>query len=169
MCLKFLHITHEMKKKRKRLKNKYSYMDVKFQTFVYFFIFGLPFIMSGEPSWRMLCFVAAVWVILPTPDRFICPTFYEGDKPLVIEIANWTMLCLLHSYSKPALGGGCIGDNARPACKCRSCQSVCHISIFYSTRHNPASSPQDNMGHSALVVSEQFWLFLGSFENLYQY
>ena len=110
-----------------------------------FLFFGLPFIMSAEPGGRMLCFVAAAWVILPTPDRFICPTFYEGDKPLVIEIANWTMLCLLHSKAShhgllcQLWAGGCIGDNARPACKCRSCQSVCHISIFYSTRHNPAS------------------------------
>lgn len=29
-------------------------------------------------------------VILPTLDRFIWPTFYEGDKPPVIEIANWS-------------------------------------------------------------------------------
>ena len=40
----------------------------------------------------------ALQLILPWLDRFICPAFYEGDKPLVIEIANWTVFSVGCTY-----------------------------------------------------------------------
>ena len=160
MFSKFLHSTHEIK-----LSNSISDSFLKPLNFNALCTFYFYF--SVCHSLCRLCPVeecSVLWqqagLSYPSRTDLFAPPFTREINPWWLRLP--TGLCYAacyiarHSLLCQALGGGCIGDNARPACKCRSCQSVCHISIFYSTRHNPVSLPRDNMGHSALVLSGDF-------------
>ena len=69
------------------------------------------------------------------------PAFYEGDKPPVIEIANWTVLCW-PGRARPAGRGGAGGGTMHGRRVSVSCVSLSVTFLFFIAA-DPACRPRN--------------------------